>query len=243
MSFGYPLRRVAALGLALCLGACATAPVQSSDTGGLTPDEIALREQSASFVAQNVFEGAVVNAAIGCVLGAILVYSLTGEEGDAAVGCGVGGAAGAVYGGVDGYVTAKRTQAAENELAAVRAMTDDVRAENEKLGRLVESSQRVAENDRRRIDALKTRIDSKQITLEQARAEAKLVRENTAEIEGVLTAARERRDNYVEARAKLAPSSNAQELDGEIATLNGEIAELESQLALVNTSLQVSGLS
>ena len=52
-----------------------------------------------------------------------------------------------------------------------------------KLGRLVESSQRVAENDRRRIDALKARIDSKQITLEQARAEAKLVQENTAEIE------------------------------------------------------------
>ena len=44
-------------------------------------------------------------------------------------------------------------------------------------------------------------------------------------------------------RAKLAPSSSAQELDGEIATLNGEIAELESQLALVNASLQVSGLS
>ena len=63
MSLGFPLRRAAALGVVLCLGACATAPVQSSDTGGLTPDEVALREQSASFVAQNVFEGAVVNAA------------------------------------------------------------------------------------------------------------------------------------------------------------------------------------
>lgn len=243
MSFGSLCRRAGAPVLALCLAACATAPVPTSGTAGLTPDEVALREQSASFVAQNVFEGAVVNAAIGCVLGAILVYSLTGEGDDAAVGCGVGGAAGAVYGGVDGYVTAKRTQAAENELAAIRAMTADVRSENEKLARLVESSQRVAENDRLRVDALKARIDAKQITLEQARAEAKLVRENTAQIDQVVAEARERRDNYVEARAKLAPSANTQELDSEIATLNGEITELETQLTLVNSSLQVSGLS
>jgi hypothetical protein len=237
------LRRGAALALTAVMGACATAPTQSAGSGALTPDEIALREQSASFVTQNVFEGALVNGAIGCALGAILVYSLTGEAGDAAVGCGVGGAAGAVYGGVDGYVTAKRTQAAENELGAVRAMTADVRAENEKLERLVESSQRVAENDRRRIEELKARLDSKQITLEQARAEAKLVRENTVQIEQVIVEARERRDNYVQARAQIAASSGTEDLDREIATLNGEIAELETQLTLVNTSLQVSGLS
>jgi predicted nucleic acid-binding Zn-ribbon protein len=237
------LRRGAALALSALAGACATSPSSPSDTAGLTPDEIALREQSASFVTQNVFEGALVNGAIGCALGAILVYSLTGEGKDAAVGCGVGGAAGAVYGGVDGYVTAKRTQAAENELGAVRAMTADVRAENEKLERLVESSQRVAENDRRRIEDLKSRIDSKQITLEQARTEAKLVRENTAQIEQVLVEARERRDNYVQARAQIASSAGTGDLDREIDTLNGEIAELETQLTLVNTSLQVSGLS
>jgi hypothetical protein len=243
MNFGFAFRRASAVVLAAQLCACATGPLQGADTAGLTPDEIALRQQSQSFVAQNVFEGAVVNAAIGCVLGAILVYSLTGEGDDAALGCGVGGAAGAVYGGVDGYVTAKRSQAAENELAAVRAVTADVRSENEKLARLVESSQRVAENDRRRIEELKGRIDAKQITIEQARAEAKLVRENTAEIEGVLIAARERRDNYVAARAELAATAETEALDGEIAALNGEIAELESQLSLVNSSLQVSGLS
>ena len=237
------LRRGAALALAALVGACATTPTQSAGSAGLTPDEIALREQSASFVTQNVFEGALVNGAIGCALGAVLVYAITGEGKDAAIGCGVGGAAGAVYGGVDGYVTAKRTQAAESELGAVRAMTADVRAENDKLERLVESSQRVAANDRRRIEELKTRIDSKQITLEQARSEAKLVRENTAQIEHVLVEARERRDNYVQARAQIASSSGTEELDHEIDTFNGEIAELETQLTLVNSSLQVSGLS
>jgi chromosome segregation ATPase len=100
----------------------------------------------------------------------------------------------------------------------------------------------VAENDRRRIDELKMRIDAKQITVEQARAEASLVRENTAQIEGVLAEARTRRDNYLQARAELA-SSDAGELDREIARLSGEIAELETQLTLVNSSLQVSGLS
>ena len=237
------LRSAAFLGLAGLLGACATGPGLTGGTAGLTPDEIALREQSQSFVAQNVFEGAVVNAAIGCVVGAVFLYALTGEGDDAAVGCGVGGAAGAVYGGVDGYVTAKRSQAAENELAAIRAMTADVRAENEKLARLVDSSERVAANDRRRIEELKARIDAKQITVAQARAEAKLVRENTAQIEQVLVEARERRDNYVEAWSKLVASLGTQELDGEIATLNAEIAELETQLTLVNSSLQVSGLS
>jgi hypothetical protein len=243
MVFLRRLRGAAFLGLAGLLGACASGSGLTGSTAGLTPDEIALREQSQTFVAQNVFEGAVVNAAIGCVVGAVFLYALTGEGDDAAVGCGVGGAAGAVYGGVDGYVTAKRTQAAENDLAAIRAMTSDVRAENEKLARLVDSSERVAANDRRRIEELKARIDAKQITLEQARAEAKLVRENTAQIEQVLIEARERRDNYVEARSKVAASSGTQELDGEIATLNAEIAELETQLTLVNSSLQVSGLS
>ncbi len=236
------LRRAVALALATGLTACASMPTSSGDTAALTPDEIALRERSASFIAQNVFEGAVVNAAIGCAIGAILIYSLTGEGDDALVGCGVGGAAGAVYGGVDGYVAAKRTEAAESELAAIRGMSADVRAENDKLSRLVESSQRVAENDRRRIDELNTRIDAKELTVEQARVEASRVRENTAQIEEVLGEARTRRDNYLQARAKLA-SSDTGELDREIARLNGEIAELETQLTLVNSSLQVSGLS
>ena len=248
MTVARPFRCLAAVTFVLLLSACATPPGGSSSTPGgsnqaaLTRDEVALREQSATFVAQNVFEGAVVNAAIGCAVGAVLVYSLTGKGKDALVGCGVGGAAGAVYGGVDGYLTAKRSQAADNELAAMRAMTEDVRDENEKLARLVESSQRVAENDRLRIADLQARLDAKKISLEQARAEAKVVRENTAQIEQVLAEARSRRDNYLEARAKLAAPDTA-ELDGEIASLNGEIAELETQLTLVNSSLQVSGLS
>lgn len=231
------------LALALVVSACATTPLpQSADTTGLTPDEVALRQEGAAFVAQNVFEGALVNAAIGCAIGAVLVFSVTGEGDDALVGCGVGGAAGAVYGGVDGYVTAKRSQAAQNELAAIQAMTADVRTENDRLARLVESSRRVAEHDRQRIAELRARIDTKEITVEQARAEAKVVRENTAQIEEILIEARARRDNYVEASSKLASADTAP-LDTEIAALNGEIAELESQLTLVNSSLQVSGLS
>ncbi len=242
MTYGYSFSRGVALALAVALSACATTPTHPTDTTGLTPDEVALRQDGAAFVAQNVFEGALVNAAIGCVIGALLVYSSTGEGDDALVGCGVGGAAGAVYGGVDGYLAAKRSEAAQNELAATQAMTADLRAENERLARLAESSRRVAENDRQRIAELRARIDAKQITVEQARAEAKVVRENSAQIGQVLVEARARRDNYLEARGKLA-SSDTTALDTEIATLNGEIAELESQLTLVNSSLQVSGLS
>lgn len=242
MTYGCSISRGVALALAVALSACATTPTQPTDTTGLTPDEVALRQDGAAFVARNVFEGALVNAAIGCVIGAALVFSATGEGDDALVGCGVGGAAGAVYGGVDGYLAAKRSQAAQNELATIQSMSADVRAENERLARLAESSQRVTENDRQRIAELKARIDANQITVEQARAEAKVVRENSAQIEQVLVEARARRDNYLQARSTLTSSDTAA-LDTEIATMNGEITELESQLTLVNSSLQISGLS
>ena len=64
---------------------------------------------------------------------------------------------------------------------------------------------------------------------------------NSEQIETILADAREKRDSYAAARARLDTNDTA-ELDREIARLEGEIDRLETQLASVNASLQLTGL-
>ena len=233
---------VAALGLA----ACTTTPepnpgAGSAGSAGTTPDERLLNEQSEDFVSQNVFEGAATNAALGCVLGAVIGLTMNGEAQAAAKGCAIGGVAGGIYGGVDGYLNAKEAQYKTNEAAKMRSMAADAREDTERLAELLETSQRVVENDKRKLEDLRAQVDAKQISVEQARAEAASVRRNSDQIETILADAREKRDNYVAARDSLQTSDTA-ELDAEIGRLETEIAALETQLAAVNSSLQLNGL-
>jgi chromosome segregation ATPase len=195
-----------------------------------------------SFVQDNVFGGAASGAIVGCLLGGVLGALLGGRASSAAIGCGAGAAGGAIVGGVDGYMNAKAAQNQSNRILMTRSVTADVRKENAKLETAVQTAQRVVDADQKKLDQIKADLAAKKITIENARAQASVIRQNSDEIAQILDAARKNRDNFVDARNKLQGGDTA-ELDQQISELNGEIDQLQDQLASVNTSLSLTGLN
>src|SRR6516162_159965 len=214
-----------------------------SGNGNLTSDEKLLREQSDSFVQDNVFGGAATGAIVGCLLGGLLGALLGGRGADAAIGCGAGAAGGAIVGGVDGYMNAKAAQNQSNKILMTRSVTSDIRKENAKLESAVQTAQRVADSDQKKLDQIKSELAAKTISTENARAQASVIRQNSAAIAQILDAARKNRDNFVDARNKLQGGVDTTELDQQISQLDAEIAQLQNQLASVNTSLSLTGLN
>lgn len=215
----------------------------SASSGKLTDDEKLLREQSDSFVQDNVFGGAATGAVVGCLLGGVLGALLGGRASSAAIGCGAGAAGGAIVGGVDGYMNAKAAQNQSNKILMTRSVTTDIRKENAKLETAVQTAQRVVDADQKKLDQIKADLAAKKITIENARAQASVIKQNSAEIAQILDAARKNRDDFVDARNKLQGGVDTSQLDQEIDQLNGEIDQLQNQLASVNTSLSLTGLN
>jgi hypothetical protein len=235
-------RRWVAIGTAaMFLAGCASPSYRSASAPGLTPDERLLREQSDSFVQDNVFGGAVTGAVVGCVAGAILGALIAHDAKAAAIGCGAGGAGGAIVGGADGYMQAKSAQAQANQVVMAQSVAEDVRKQNQELETAVQTAQRVVDGDQRKIEALQARLASKQVTLAQAQAEAEAVRDNSRTIQTILADAQKKRDNFVQARSKL-PGGDTADIDAQIAAMNSQIAQLEQQVSSINASLKMSGL-
>jgi hypothetical protein len=228
--------RLFSIAIALTLTACA------SNYEHMTADERLLNEQSDSFVAENVFGGAGTGAIIGLFAGALLGAAFGDDAKSIGYGAAGGLAAGAIVGGVDGYLQAKRARYEANLVLMERAVAADVRRDNQKLSEVLQTSSRVVEADKQKLARLQAQVAARQITLERARVEAAAVRENSETIEETLQDAREKRDNYVDARNRLRGGVTG-ELDMEIDQLNNEIAALEQQVVALNASLELTGLA
>lgn len=227
---------VLSVAMTIVVAGCAT------NHENMTADEKLLHEQSDSFVEENVFGGAATGAIIGTVLGALLGAAIGGDATSAGYGAAAGFGAGAIAGGVDGYLQAKEAQEGANQVLMARAVAEDVRKDNQKLSAVLQTTTRIVEADKQKLARLHEQVASNQITLDQARDKAAAVRENSEVIEDVLSDARKKRDNYVDARNRLSGTDSA-ELDSEINRLNSEIAELERQLTSLNASLELTDLA
>jgi hypothetical protein len=106
----------------------------------------------------------------------------------------------------------------------------------------LQTAQRVVDTDQKQLDQIKSELAAKSISLEDARAEAAAIRENTAQIVAILDTARKKRYDFLAARSQLLGNDTAV-VDREIAVLNGEIARLESALISLNASLTLTGLN
>jgi hypothetical protein len=235
-----PLCRARPIGFAALIAVFALAGC-ATNYEHLTADERLLREQSDSFVAENVFGGAATGAIIGALLGALVGATAGGDTEAIGYGAAAGAGAGLIVGGIDGYLQGKAAQYQANQVMMVRAVAADVRRDNEKLSELLETTSRVIEADKRKLEQLRSQVEARQITLEQAREEAEIVAANSETIEETLVDATEKRDKYIDARNRLSFGDTA-ELDMEIHRLNAEIAELEQQVASLNASLDLTGL-
>ena len=234
-------------GLWLCLvsallpiAGCATSQHQGSGDGQLAS------EQSASFVAENTGGGAATGAVVGCVAGILLDVLLlvaTHGGGDSlGIGCAVGGAVGGIDGGIDGYRQGEEAQTQAYQVLRTQSLTKDIEKENAALRPAVETAQRVVESDQKKLVEIKSDLEAKTISLDNAQVQAAFIRRNTAEISAILDDARKNRDSFIASRNQL-QGSDTTALDQQIAQLNNQITQLETQLAGVNASLTLTPLN
>lgn len=213
---------------------------QTSSTLPVSPAEQAMMEDEKRFndtVISAVLTGAVVGG-----LGAGLVAAASGEKSRNVRNATLGGAAvGATVLGIDGYVTAKKEQASRGRIRAVQAAANDVREDNQRLQRYIESSNRVLAEGQSRLASLRRDIASRKISAEEARQAQQREERNIASMNQTLTEARKTRDQYIDAASKLPDSrENKRNLDAEIIQMNTQIKTLEGNVAAYAQALQVS---
>jgi hypothetical protein len=221
-----------ALGMALVLGACAT-----TDDPNLTPAERKMREQAATFN-QTVAEGAVVGCIAGTILG-ILASSNKNRGQNAAIGC----AAGAAVGGATGYAVASQQESYANEEERLDGKIAEVKADNQRLAGLVDSSRQVIASDKATIENLDKQIAAGKITADKARTDIAKVDSNIKYLTQTVANLKKRQEEYQLARdqaAKTSPTSATAAMDAEIRTLSTQIASLEKDLDSLMARRKVS---
>lgn len=211
----------------------------------LTPAEKQLRSESGEF-AETVAGGAI----FGAILGAMAMAALgaLGNPGNAGAGAArgaiMGAAIGGIMGGVDGYLTAKQRENANNNIRMTNSMAEDVRKDNERLERLVKSSNDVLLDSRTQLEDIKSQVEQNQKTVAQADAERQRYEKNRDAMQTALSDLQKRRDNYAQAATKMrSRGARTADLDRQIESLNKQIEQLEKNVGAMNNALAVTKVS
>lgn len=211
----------------------------------LTPAEKQLRSDSSEF-AETVAGGAI----FGAILGAMAMAALgaLGNPGNAGAGAArgaiIGAAIGGIMGGVDGYLTAKQRENANNNIRMTNSMAEDVRKDNERLERLVKSSNDVLAESRTQLEDIKSQVEQNQKTVAQADAERQRYEKNRDAMQTALSDLQKRRDNYAQAATKMrSRGARTADLDRQIESLNKQIEQLEKNVGAMNNALAVTKVS
>lgn len=196
---------------------------QSMSGGGnriLTPDEQRMREEASTYN-QTMVEGALIGCLGGGGIGALAGGKNSRLEG-ALIGCGAGALLGA---GAGAYIADKQQKYATQELQ-IDSMTADVRADNQRLGKLIASTASVTANDKARIAQIRQDLSTGRITMEQARTRMSAVDDNRTYLDNTIKELRKRKSTYSDAAQQMARNSNPTQ----VAALNTEINALESKI-------------
>lgn len=203
------------------LSACAT----TKPNRPLTPQEIALREQSKNYT-QTVVEG----AAMGAILGAVLMAAAGGKSKDIAAGAALGAAAGGLAGT---YIAEKKKQYATAE-AQYNAIITDVENENTKLASLSDNARQVIANDKLEIDRIDKQIADGSLTMDQAKKDIAAVDSNRQVLAGTLSGLRKKQKELEDIQKEAATlggnDDQQKKMDEELTKLRSQIASLETEV-------------
>jgi hypothetical protein len=228
---------VLALAVALVQTGCMTVPTAPSgrtQTSYLTPAEQRLRQQSAQMDAKSSLQGCLAGAVAGALIGMLP----KGDRRDnvligAAAGCAVGLAANA-------YVQSKRQQYYNDE-QRIAAMTADVRADNERVAALIDTSREVIAADRHRLEQVDNAYRRRVISADQARRELASVRANRDQLQSTVNSLKTKQGDWVEiATLEHQAGANTAPLDREIRALEQRISGLEQEVALMDRQINAS---
>ena len=184
----------------------------------LTTDEQALRSDA------DVFNETVAGgAAAGAALGGLTCLLLGGGAGD----CVEEVALGAVVGGVAGYLTASKQEAANQQVAQIDIITRDIQAENAQAAKVVASARKVLDENRATAKAVRERIANQEVEVAEVAAMQAKLQSNVDVLNGVIAKLGEKRDTFAEAATSL-------EAEGQqTAGLQEQVREMEDQIALL----------
>lgn len=251
MKIHFPGRLGVAVVVSLALAGCETMGtgglqnpfaglMSSQPTLPVSPAEQQMLEDERRF--NNTVMSAVLTGAVIGGVGAAIIAAGTGQKGKNVRNAAIGGAlVGGTAMGIDGYVTAKKEQASRGRTRATVAAANDVREDNARLQRYIESSTRVLEEGKTRLASLRRDIASKKISAQEARQIQQREERNIASMTQTLTEARKTRDQYIEASAMLPDTpQNKRNLDAEIRQMSQQIKKLEDNVTAYSEALRVS---
>lgn len=232
-------RSAMAVALVATLSGCVTTMPTGGSGGGVratsasyTPAERQLRQESTLF-SKSAAQGCLAGAVAGALLGVLIANDRNRGRG-AAIGA-VGGCAVGV--GVNAYVQNKRSQYQNNE-ARMNAMIADVRADNQKISRLIATTQTVIADDKRKIAQVKANYRDKQLSAAQARAELARVKENRILLGNTITDVKKKKADWVQISSlERRSGTNTARLDSEIGVLKKQVATLEAEAALMDREI------
>ena len=204
----------------------ALSPDDQNTPGSATPAEQQLRSESAVFNKSGLQACLITGGAT-----AVLTYLLKKDEGAAiaaaVVGCGVG--IGANY-----YLQQRRKEYANDE-QRLEQMIADVRADNERLGRIITSAEEVIDEDQKKIDSIDRDYKNKQITMEQAQQQMQSVDDNREFLEQTLTNLKKREADWLE----IAEEERGSQSEADMAGMDQEIGQLQNQIAALESDLEI----
>ena len=184
----------------------------------LTPEERALRAEAQVFE-KTVLGGAAAGAAIGGVTCMLFGSSLSECGGEMALG--------AVAGGIAGYVTASKQQAANEQVRATDVVTRDIQADNERIGTLVATARKVVEENRASNQELRARIARNEAEAGEIKTRQNKIRENVEVLNGVIANLNEKRSQYAEV------ASNLENEGEDTGALRRQVDEMSEQIDLL----------
>lgn len=233
------------MGTAGPAGGGAPDAARSSDCGStaLSPQERQLCQDSEDTRTFNntVLGGAALGAGLGALVGGIGCLLAHGNTKQCIASAGGGAVVGGIAGGIDGYVTAKRQEAARQRVRAIDAVTNDVRMQNARLQRSVQNAQAVVDADTDRLAQIDGQRASGQLTLEQAMAERAKAENNKQKLDQLIASVEESRNDYQKAAVKT--SQYSPDFNAQIQQMNMQIAALTQQRDTLDHALAITSIN
>ena len=224
-------RVIPVLLLTLSVSACVS---NASRDSSFTPAEWDMHQESDFFSNSNVQACLATGSAA-----ALLTYLLSEQDSGRrsaiafAAGCGIGI-------GVNSYVQQQRGQYRNNE-QRINVYIADVRKSNQHLRKLIRTSNRVMEQDRRRIADVNDAYNSRSISRAEAQKRMARIRDNRDHLQDTLNALKKKQADWERvARMERRSGVNTARLDAEIGRLREQVSLLETEIDLMDQQISAS---
>ena len=232
--------------LPLLLGGCVTtgdtagfnpfAFLTGQEPGDLTPEERELREDASVF--RNTVIGGALTVGGEAGLQCILEWGPDELEGCASIA-----AIGGVVGAIDGYLTAKQQEASRKQVREIDLITQEIEERNAGIGKMVDSSRKVVEQNRERINEVKLQVARNEVREEQLAEEQKRLQANIKVMNRTIDNLMEDKTTYQVLAERLAnDGTDVASLRSEVESMSLQIAALEKErdaLEEINQTMRI----